>query len=80
MRSIAEGFIFGKSAPAELWILNCAGDVAFSIDEINGSGNANRSTIGIDKDLCVIAHLLTVGLNRDNREAPANEMGGAAST
>ena len=80
MRSIAEGFILGKAATAELWILNCAGDIAISINKIHSSGNANRSTIGIDKDLCVIAHVLTDGLSRDNREAPANVKGDVAST
>ncbi len=80
MRTIAEGLIFRAAAAAELWILDCAGDVTFAIDEINGSGNAYRSALRIDKDLCVIAHLMTVGLSRGNREAPANVMGGAAST
>ena len=80
MRPIAEGLIFRAAAAAELWVFYGTGDIAFSIDEINGSGNTNRSALGIDKDLCVIAHLMTVGLSRGNREAPANVMGGAALT
>ena len=80
MRTIAEGLIFREAAAAELWVLNCAGDITFAIDEINGSGNTKRSALGIDKDFCVIAHLMTVGLSRGNRAAPANVMGGVAST
>ena len=41
MRSIAERLIFREAAPAELWILNDAGDVAVSIDEFDSSGDAD---------------------------------------
>lgn len=56
MRRIAEWSIFCEATSAEFWILHRADGVAIGIDEVHCSGNANRSAIGIDEDLHVIAH------------------------
>ena len=41
MRAIAERLIFREAAATELWVLNGAGDIAISIDEINCSCDAD---------------------------------------
>ena len=56
MRGIAEWSIFCEAAPAELWILHRAGDIPISIDEVDSSGDADRSTLGIYKYLDVLGH------------------------
>lgn len=56
MRTIAEWLLFREAAATEFWVLDGAGDVAISIDEIHCAGNANRSTIGIDKSLHILTH------------------------
>ena len=60
MRTIAEGLLLREATTAEFWVLNCAGDIAFSIDEIHGSRDADRSALWIDESfhaLCgVIGH------------------------
>ena len=54
MRAIAERLIFRETAAAELWIFYSADDIAIGIDEINRCRYANRSALGIDKDLSPI--------------------------
>ena len=78
MRTIAERLLFGETAPTELWVFDGASDIAICIDEINCPCDADRSALGIDEDLSVLAHQLT--LSRGNREVPASEMGVATST
>jgi len=56
MRTVAERLIFREATPTELRVFDGAGDIAISIDEIHCAGNTNRSTIGIDKYLCVLCH------------------------
>ncbi len=51
MRTIAEGLLLRKAAATELWVLDGAGDIAISIDEIHGSRNADRSALGVDESL-----------------------------
>ena len=80
MRPITERLIFREAAPAELWVLDGAGDIAISIDEVHGSSDANRSALGIDEDLDVLSHLFTFGFSRDNREGLVSVMGDVAST
>lgn len=56
MGAIAERLIFREAAPAELWVLHGAGDIAFGIDEVHSSGDADRSAFRIDEDLHIICH------------------------
>ena len=56
MRGITEWRIFCEAAPAELWILHRAGDIAIGIDEVHSPSDADRSAPRIDEDLCVLAH------------------------
>lgn len=56
MRAVAERLLFGEAAATELRIFDSASDIAISIDEVNSSGNANRSALGIYEDLDVLGH------------------------
>ena len=78
MGGVAEWRIFCEAAATELRILHRADGVAISIDEVHCSSNTNRSTLGIDEDLHILAHQLA--LSRGNREVLVNVMGGATST
>ena len=80
MRPVAEWLIFREAATTELWVLDGAGDIAISIDEIHRSCDADGSALRINEYLDVFSHLFIVGLSRGNREALVNEMGGVAST
>ena len=39
MRAIAERLLFRAAATTELRVLDCAGDIAISIDEIHSAGD-----------------------------------------
>ena len=80
MRPVAERLLLRETTTAELWVLNGASDISFSIDKVDRSCDANRSALRINEYLDVFSHLMTVGLSRGNREALVNEMGGVAST
>ena len=41
MRAIAERLIFREATATEFWVFYRAGDVAFSIDEVHCSGDAD---------------------------------------
>lgn len=41
MRAVAERLIFREATAAELRVFNGAGDVAISVDEVHGAGNAD---------------------------------------
>lgn len=56
MRAIAERLLLREAAPTELWILHCASDIAFGIDKVHRSGDANGSALGIYKDFNVVRH------------------------
>lgn len=56
MRPVAERLIFREAAPAKLWVLDSAGDIAISIDEIHGSCDADRSALRIDEYFDVLRH------------------------
>lgn len=56
MRAIAERLLFGEAASTELWVFDGVCEVAICIDEINRARNADGSALGIDEDLCVLAH------------------------
>ena len=56
MRSVAERLLLREATPTELWILNCAGDIAISIDKLNYSSDADRSALRINEGL----HLINV--------------------
>ena len=51
MRAITEGLLFREAAAAELGVLDCAGDIAIGIDEIDCSSDADRTALGIYKGL-----------------------------
>jgi len=79
MRSIAVWLLFRKATTAELWILSRLNQISLGIDQVHGSGNANRAALRIDKDLWIF-HALQPGFNRGNRAVIANVMGDEAST
>ena len=56
MRAIAERLVFREAATTELWVLDSAGDIAISIDEIHDSCNADRSALRINEYLDVLGH------------------------
>lgn len=80
MRPVAERLLLRETTAAELWVLNGASDISFSIDKVDRSCDANRSALRINKCLDVIGHLSAVGFSRGSREGPVSEMGGAALT
>ncbi len=80
MRTIAEGLLLREATTAEFWVLNGAGDIAISIDEVHCSRDADRSALRINEYLDVFGHSFTVGFSRGSREALVNEMGDVAST
>ena len=51
MRAITEGLLFREAAAAELGVLDCAGDIAIGIDEIDCSSDADRTALRIYKSL-----------------------------
>ena len=54
MRAIAERLIFGEAASTELWVLDSAGDIAISINEIHRASNADRSTLRVDEGFRIL--------------------------
>ena len=56
MRPVAERLIFREAATTELWVFNGAGDIAFCIDKVHCSCDADRSALRIDEYLDVLSH------------------------
>ena len=61
MRAIAEWFILRESTTTEFRVFDRVGDIAFSIDEVHGARDADRSALGIDEDLCVLRSVIAHG-------------------
>ena len=53
MRSIAVWLLFRKATTAELRVLTGLNQISLGIDHVHGSGYANRTALGIDKDLWI---------------------------
>ena len=61
MRAIAEWFILRESTTTEFRVFDRVGDIAFSIDEIHGARNTDRSALGIDEDFDVLRSVIAHG-------------------
>ncbi len=57
MRAVAERLIFREATPAEFWVLNCVGDIAIGVYELDRTGNADGSAFWVYESLDSISWL-----------------------
>ena len=53
MRSIAVRLLLGEPTTTELRVFTGLNQISLGIDHVHGSGNSDRTALGIDKDLWI---------------------------
>ena len=53
MRSIAVWLLFREPTSAELRVFTGLNQISLGIDHVHGSGNSDRTALGIDEDLWI---------------------------